>query len=99
VETKQAWAYLVALAVPFIVGLLSKCSWASWAKFLMTVVLSAAIGLVTIRVTTDKWGEWSLPFIVSLIGASEVYFRVFVDATGLKGWLADHWVKDKKGTT
>jgi hypothetical protein len=100
-ETKQAWAYLVALAVPFVVGFLAKCSWPSWSKFTITVILSAAIGLVTIRITTNTWGELTLPFIVSLIGASEVYFRIFVDGTGIKEWLASHFNKDKNedGTT
>jgi hypothetical protein len=97
-DNKAAYAYLIALAVPFIVGLLSKCSWPAIAKFGITAALSVAIGLGTLAIdgAFSDW-QWSktLPFIVSIVGASEVYFRLFVDATGIKPWLLDHFHKDE----
>lgn len=94
-SNSAAWAYLVALAVPFLCGLLTKCAWPAWTKFTVTVVLALVIGVVTVVLTGDQW-TWgtTLPFLVSVIGAAEVWFRYVIERVpGLTEWLQSHLVK------
>lgn len=92
VNASAYYAYIVALAVPFVTGYISRASWSTWAKFGIALGLSLAIGAVTITLTGNDWKwEWSVPFLLSIVAAAEVYFRAFVDAIpGLKLWLANN---------
>jgi glucan phosphoethanolaminetransferase (alkaline phosphatase superfamily) len=95
-STSVAWAYLVTLAVPFLTGLLTKASLKSYLKFIIAAVLSLVVGFGTLYATGGiDWSNWEIiPFLASLIGASEVYFRAFIDATGLKSKLAGAVIHD-----
>jgi hypothetical protein len=88
------WAYLAAIAIPIIIGLLTKASWPGWAKFLAALALSIIVGVITVWKTTGNW-EWSPVFILSIIGAAEAFYNVIVKPTGLGDWLAGKLVKDK----
>jgi len=94
---EQLYGYLITFAVPFLVGYLAKAKWSTWAKFGLTLVFSGTIGALTIYLTTDTWTwNFSVPFMLSIVAASEIYFRAFVDAIpGLKKWLAQN---GNKGT-
>jgi hypothetical protein len=86
------YAYIAALFVPVIVGLLVKAQWPSWGKFIVTIVLSIIIGAVTIWQTNGSW-EWSVAFILSLLGTSELVYRVILkQIPGLTEWLASHGI-------
>ena len=90
VNASAYYAYIVTLAVPFVTGYISRANWSTWAKFGIAAGLSLVIGTVTIALTGNDWKwEWSVPFLLSIIAASEISFRAFVDAIpGLKAWLA-----------
>jgi hypothetical protein len=97
-DLKMYWAYLAALAVPFLCGLLTKTTWAGWKKFMVTVALSAVIGAVTtvirIYVAGAPW-EWdNIAFYLSIVGEAEIIYRVFVkNVPGLPLLLAKNGVK------
>ena len=97
VNASAYFAYIVAFAVPFVTGFLARSTWTTWAKFGLAAGLSLAIGAATIAITGNDWEwEWSVPFLLSIVGASEVYFRAFVDAIpGLKKWLAENGNRPK----
>jgi hypothetical protein len=69
-------------------------------RFGLTLVFSTALGLATMDLTDFEWSwEAAVPFVVSLVGASEIYYRTFVDSIpGVKDWLSKHLVKDASGT-
>jgi hypothetical protein len=88
------YAYIAAVFIPIIVGLLAKASTPSWAKVLGAIVLSAAVGAVTIWQTTGNW-EWSIPFMLSIFGAAEVVYRLVIkNIPGASDWLASHLRSD-----
>jgi hypothetical protein len=90
----QLQAMLISIAVPFVVGLLIKASWADWKKFSVAVALSAAVGVVTVWVngglvlTATGWAVT----IVACIGASQVTFKYILNRLPkLKAWLEGHF--------
>lgn len=92
-----AWSLLVGLAVPFATGLLVKASWSAWAKAIVCIIFSAAVGLGTILISgeIDFTGANALVFTAAVIGAANVSFRYIVDRVpGLKEWLYSVWIKD-----
>lgn len=92
-----AYALLVGLAVPFATGLLIKASWPAWAKALVAIVFSAAVGFGTIALSGDIELTWSnaLVVIAAVVGAANVSFRYIVDRVpGLKEWLYSVWIHD-----
>lgn len=96
VTANWAWInYVVMAVVPVLIGLLTKASWPSLVKFGLVVVAAAVCGLVTMEVKDLPWTvEGILPFIISLVGTSQVFFMLFVNKTGLKEWLAKYLVSD-----
>jgi hypothetical protein len=95
-DNKAAYAYLIALAIPFITGLLAKCSWPSGAKFGILVVLCFGLGIGTVLITNGQSWAWNMPFLVSIVVAAEIYYRLFIKSMPkVKQWLADHLNKDK----
>ena len=92
-----AWAMLVGLAVPFATGLLVKCSWPAWAKALVSVIFSAAVGFGAIWISGSLVLSWdtALVTIAAVVGAATVSFRYIVDRVpGLKDFLYSVWIKD-----
>jgi hypothetical protein len=88
------YAYLAALLIPIVCGLLTKASWPSWAKFLVVIALSAAVGAITIWQTSGSW-EWSAPFVLSIIGASQIVYRTLKALVpGILDWAQGSLVKD-----
>ena len=59
-------------------------------SFGVLLVLSGTIGAVTTALTGNEWTwEWSVPFFLSIVAASQVYFVAFIKAVpNLKAWLA-----------
>jgi hypothetical protein len=84
--------------VPFLTGLLSKQSWAAWKKMLITVLISAGVGLIAVLAAKNIPFTWEnlTSIILAVIGAGAISFRYIIDRVpGLKQWLYDHGLKDK----
>ena len=96
--TVQLWAMVVGLFLPFVLGLLLKHSWANWLKFLIVVLVSAVVGVVSLAIAGDLHmagpGDWAL-LIGAIVAASQVTFFWFIERVpGLKSWLYAHFVRD-----
>lgn len=92
----QAYAMLVGIALPFIVGLLSKATWAHWVKFLILVFLSFLTGTGFIYWENGldfSSGQWLLTIAAVVAAAQSTYAFGIKNIPGLKEWLADHLVK------
>jgi hypothetical protein len=94
---ESLWAIVIAVAVPFAVGFLTKASWGAGWKWLLVIVFSAAIGFVTIAIQGNVAFTWenALTILLLTAGASQTYYRYVLDKLpSVKSWLEAHGVKD-----
>jgi hypothetical protein len=91
IAANQLWAMLVAVAVPFVTGLLVRRSWAKWVKALTAFVLAGLVGVVTTYVSGNWNGDvWVI--VLACFGAAQTTFYLVVDRVpGLKQWLYDQF--------
>ena len=91
IEAQQLWGLLVAMAVPFVTGLLVRKGYAKWLKALIALVLAAVVGVVTTYVTGNWSGDvWVI--VLACYGAAQTTFWLVVDRVpGLKDWLLSHF--------
>jgi len=94
-EQTQAYALLTALVLPFVVGLLTKCTWPQWARFAILLVLSAAVGAGTLAIggalefTASTW----LVTTMAIVGAGQTVYALGIRTIpGLKEWVDSHLV-------
>lgn len=87
--------YLVMLAVPLLVGLLTKTIWHPLLKFGLLVGLSAVAAVVRMEVGDLPWSAAEVaPFMASLVAAAEAYYMLFVKSVpAVQQWLDSHLVK------
>jgi hypothetical protein len=91
VEAQQLWGLLVAVAVPFVTGLLVRKTYPKWTKALIAFILAAAIGVGTTLVT-GNWGGGAWVIVLACYGAAQTTFWVVVERVpGLKDWLLSHF--------
>ena len=91
IEAQQLWGLLVAVAVPFVTGLLVRKGYAKWLKALIAFILAAAVGVVTTYVT-GNWGGGVWVIVLACYGAAQTTFWVIVEQVpGLKDWLYGHF--------
>ena len=95
--TVQLWGMAVGLFLPFVLGLLLKCSWPNWAKFAVVVVVSAIVGAVELAIAGKLEtgpGNWVV-LIGAIVAASQVTFFWFIERIpGLKTWLYGMFIHD-----
>jgi hypothetical protein len=94
----QNWGwttYLVMLAVPFVVGLLTKASWHPLLKFALLLVLSAVGGVASMEARALPWtADTVMPFLGSLMIAAQASYMVFIRSfPTVQQWLDAHLVK------
>ena len=87
IEAQQLWGLLIAVAVPFVTGLLVRKGYAKWLKALVAFLLAAAVGVVTTYVS-GNWGGGVWVIVLACYGAAQTTFWLVVDRVpGLKAWL------------
>lgn len=94
IEAQQLWGLLVAVAVPFVTGLLVRKGYAKWLKALVAFILAAVVGIVTTYVTGNWSGDvWVI--VLACYGAAQTTFWLVVNSVpGLKDWLYQTFNKD-----
>lgn len=96
IEAQQLWGLLVAVAVPFVTGLLVRKTYAKWLKAVIAFVLAAAVGVVTTYVT-GNWGGGVWVIVLACYGAAQTTFWLIVDRVpGLKSWLYDQFNREPR---
>lgn len=92
----EAYALLIAILLPFIVGLLTKATWPHWVRFGVLLVLSAAVGAGTLyfsgglTFTADTY----LVTVMAIVGAGQTVYALGVRTIpGLKEWIDGHVVR------
>ena len=94
IEAQQLWGLLVAVAVPFVTGLLVRKGYAKWLKALVAFLLAAAVGVVTTYVS-GNWGGGVWVIVLACYGAAQTTFWLIVDRVpGLKTWLYETFNRD-----
>jgi hypothetical protein len=94
----QMWGYVIGLLLPFVLGLLLKHSWANWLKFVIVLVVSAIVGVISLAIAGSLRAasveDWLL-LIGNIAIASQVTFFFFIDRLPkLKAWLYGHFMTD-----
>ena len=98
VAVNQLWALLVSIAVPFVVGLLTRKSYQKWVKVFVAFVLSAVVGVVS-SYLAGQWNGGVFVVILACYGTGQVTFWLIVSAVpGLKDWLYGMFNRDPKVT-
>ncbi|MBN1461311.1 MAG: hypothetical protein JXA57_17425 [Armatimonadetes bacterium] len=91
IEAQQLWGLLVAVAVPFVTGLLVRKTYPKWLKAVIAFILAAAVGVVTTYVT-GNWGGGTWVIVFACYGAAQTTFWLIVDRIpGLRDWLLEHF--------
>jgi small basic protein len=92
------WGPLIGLVLPVVIGLLLKYSWPEWAKALIALVVSAAVGVGGLAIQGElTWSGDVLAFAALVFTASQVTFWGIVkQVPSLGAWLNAHGVHDKE---
>jgi hypothetical protein len=98
-DLSAIWPMVAGLVIPFVVGFLSRKSWKPWAKALLTVGISAAVGVCSvvfggeIEFTTTN----TILIVSATVGAAATSFWAIVrNVPGLQEWLYSVGISDKK---
>ena len=88
----------VGVIVPFVSGFLLKQSWDGFFKVVIVGAVSAVLAFVFMlargEVSLSDWSAFGWPEVAATFAASQLWFWIFVERTGLKQWLYDHGYKD-----
>jgi len=82
------WEWILAVALPFAVAAISRSNWSSTAKGWSAIVGSLAIGITAAFVQGIAFTPESLSvFLLAVVGATQVAYRVFRSFGITSGWL------------
>ena len=91
-------ATIAGVFLPLVTGLLAKCSWAQWIKFLIVIICALVAGVGTLAVQGGLDGlTWQTLYsqLGSIYVASAVSFWwILPRIPGLKDWLYSHLIHD-----
>jgi hypothetical protein len=86
----EAYGLLIAILLPFIVGLLTRATWPHWARFCVLLLLSAAVGAGTLYYSgaLSFTAETYLVTVMAIVGAGQTVYALGVRTIpGLKDWI------------
>jgi hypothetical protein len=80
---------LMAIAVPFVTGLVMRKSYAKWLKALLALILAAGVGVGTVY-ATGGWSGDAWVIVLACYGVAQMTFLGIIEGFGLKPWLYGH---------
>ena len=100
VDLTAVWVTITGFVTVFIVGLLTRKTWAAWKKVLVVVTVSAALGFAELALTGQtvwKWANW-WPIMSAVFVLAKVWYEgIAWKIPGLKGWWESHGLKPAAG--